>query len=50
MASTMKHEMEKQEYFDPVIKLSVFNQLDVLCMSKEEEFDNEFDAGTLGNF
>jgi hypothetical protein len=46
----MKHEMEKQEYFALVIKLSVFNQLDVLCMSKEEEFDNNFDAGDLGSF
>jgi hypothetical protein len=50
MASTMKLKEEKREYFVPVIELYLFNQLDVLCMSKDEGFDNEFDAGEMGNF
>ena len=50
MATTMNLEMEKREYFVPVIELYTFNQLDVLCMSNDEEYDNEFDAGEMGNF
>ena len=50
MATTMKLEMKKREYFVPVIELYIFNQLDVLCMSKDESYDNEFDAGEMGNF
>ena len=50
MESTMKLEMEKREYFVPIIKLCIFNQLDVVCMSKDEIYDNEFDASELGNF
>ena len=47
MDSTIK--LEKREYFVPVIELYVFNQLDVLCMSNEEN-ENEFDASELGSF
>ena len=50
MESTMKHELERREYFVPVIELYSFNQLDVLCMSNDESYDNEFDAGEMGNF
>ena len=50
MESTMKLEVKKREYFVPVIELYIFNQLDVLCLSKDEEYDNEFDADELGNF
>ena len=46
----MKLKEKKREYFVPVIELCVFNQLDVLCMSKDEEYDNEFGAGEMGNF
>ena len=50
MESTFGHGKKKNQYFDPIIEVLVFNQADILCLSTEEPYDNEFDAGEMGNF
>jgi len=49
MKSTLDLGTEKHEYFVPVVEVLIFNRIDILCMSNEEN-DNEFDAGEMGNF
>jgi hypothetical protein len=49
MESTLELEMKKNKYAVPIVEILMFRRADVLCMSNEEN-DNEFDAGDLGNF
>jgi len=41
---------KKQKYFDPIVEILIFNRADILCMSKDEQYDNEFDASEMGDF
>lgn len=50
MKSTLELGAEKQKYFVPIVEVLTFNRIDVLCLSKDENYDNEFDAGEMGNF
>ena len=49
MESTLELEMKKNKYTVPIVEVLMFSRADILCMSNEEN-DNEFDAGDLGNF
>lgn len=49
MESTLEFEMKKNKYTVPIVEVFMFSQADILCMSNEEN-DNEFDAGDLGDF
>lgn len=49
MKSTLELEMKKDKYTVPMVEFFMFSQADILCMSNEQN-DNEFDAGDLGDF
>ena len=48
MNNLTEQDVEKKVYVVPALNMICFGTMDIVCLSKEESYDNDFDAGDLG--